>query len=160
IAFLRRVDGEGRQPFSALYLVNVLGALLGAVATPLVFIELYGFLATCRAAALVNVAIAIAALFAFRGRSLGPDQVLTAHPGNSSALRRYALFATGFSTMGMEVVWMRIYPKVIGTMVYSFAAIVATYLLATTVGSALYRRLRRREVAGRVGLWFPWLCAA
>jgi spermidine synthase len=55
---------------------------------------------------------------------------------------------------------MRIYPNVIGTFVYSFAAIVAVYLLATTVGSTLYRRCRQREFAGSVGAWFPLLGAA
>jgi hypothetical protein len=74
-------------------------------------------------------------------------------------MRRLALFATGFSTMGMEVVWMRLYPAINGTFVYSFAEIVAIYLLATTFGSFVYRRLRRSSIAGRIGLWFPWLCA-
>ena len=167
IAFLKRAGaaGEGREPFSALYLANVLGALAGAVTTPLFFIELYGFLATCRGAALLNVAIAAAALAAFPRGLLSPAEA--ARPVAASALRdpasrarRLALFVTGFSTMGMEVVWMRIYPTVLGTFVYSFAAIVAIYLLATTLGSTLYRLLRRRDFAGRMGVWFPWLCAA
>ena len=167
IAFLRRAGaaGEGREPFSALYLANVLGALGGAVATPLFFIELYGFLATCRGAALGNVAIAAAALAAFpRGQlapeSPAPKRTQAALPDSASRVRRLALFATGFSTMGMEVVWMRIYPTVLGTFVYSFAAIVAIYLFATTLGSTLYRLLRGRELAGRMGLWLPWLGAA
>jgi spermidine synthase len=167
IAFLRRAGaaGEGREPFSALYLANVLGALAGAVTTPLFFIELYGFLATCRGAALLNVAIAAAAFAAFPRGLLAPAEAT--RPVAASALRdpasrarRLALFVTGFSTMGMEVVWMRIYPTVLGTFVYSFAAIVAIYLVATTLGSTLYRLLRRRPFAGRMGVWFPWLCAA
>ena len=167
IAFLKRAGaaGEGREPFSALYLANVLGALLGAVTTPLFFIELFGFLATCRGAALLNAVIAAAALAAFpRGRLNPAEPVLEpaapAPRDPASRARSAALFVTGFSTMGMEVVWMRIYPTVIGTFVYSFAAIVAIYLLATTLGSVAYRRLRRRAFAGRMGLWFPWLCAA
>ena len=162
IAFLRAAGaaGEGREPFSALYLANVVGALAGALATPLVFIELYGFLATCRAAALVNLTIAITALVAFRGRVSALALAAPKPKGDPSRIRLYALFATGFSTMGMEVVWMRMYPRVVGTMVYSFATIVAVYLFATTAGSALYRRYRGRELAGRVGVWFPWLCAA
>ncbi len=167
IAFLTRAGaaGEGRDPFSALYLANVLGALIGAVATPVVLIELYGFLATCRGAALLNVAIAVATFAAFpRGlrapASAARQAAASALRDPASRARRLALFVTGFSTMGMEVVWMRIYPTVLGTFVYSFAAIVAIYLLATTFGSTLYRLLRRREWAGRMGVWFPWLCAA
>lgn len=167
IAFLTRAGaaGEGREPFSALYVANVVGALVGAVATPVFLIELYGFLATCRGAALLNVAIALACAVFPSG--LVAPAAAAARRGAASALRdpasrarRLALFVTGFSTMGMEVVWMRIYPTVLGTFVYSFAAIVAIYLFATMIGSTLYRLLRRREFAGRIGVWFPWLCAA
>jgi spermidine synthase len=167
IAFLKRAGaaGEGREPFSALYLANVLGALGGAVATPLVFIERFGFLATCRGAAVLNVGIALAAISAFPRGRLAPAHEATsiaapvpADP--ASRIRALALFSTGFSTMGMEVVWMRIFPTVIGTFVYSFAAIVAIYLFGTMLGSTSYRFLRRRPFAGRLGLWFPWLCAS
>src|SRR6185436_10659187 len=67
IAFLRRAGaaGEGHQPFSSLYLANVVGALLGAVVTPLLLIEFYGFHATCLGAAPLNFAIAAAAFAAF-----------------------------------------------------------------------------------------------
>jgi spermidine synthase len=167
IAFLRRAGaaGEGREPFSALYLANVSGALVGAVATPLIFIELYGFVATCRGAALLNLGIAVAALAAFPRGQLAPAEasapaVASVERDPVSPVRKMALFATGFSTMGMEVVWMRMYPTVLGTFVYSFATIVAIYLFATTLGSISYRLLRRREFAGRLGVWIPWLCAA
>ena len=46
---------------------------------------------------------------------------------------------TGLVTMGMEVVWIRLYTPYIGPVVYSFAAILASYLLATFVGSQVYR---------------------
>ena len=167
IAFLNRAGaaGEGREPFSALYLANVAGALLGAVVTPLFLVEFFGFLASCRGAALLNAAIAVATLLAFRLRRLAPaetaaDARASVPRDPASRIRRLALFATGFSTMGMEVVWMRLYPAINGTFVYSFAEIIAIYLLATTFGSFVYRRLRRSRFAGRIGLWFPWLCAA
>jgi len=40
----------------------------------------------------------------------------------------------------MEVVWTRAFTFVLKTTIYSFAMILATYLLATWVGSYLYRR--------------------
>jgi len=167
VAFLKGAGGSGpeRLPFSALYLANVVGAFLGAVVTPLCLIEWFGFLATCRGAAAINLAIALATLSAFRGQWLAPEaasrsRAASAPPDAASRTRRIALFVTGFTTMGMEVVWMRIYPSVIGTYVYSFATIIAIYLLATTLGSTVYRRLRLSDVAARMGLWFPWLGAA
>jgi len=41
--------------------------------------------------------------------------------------------------MGAEVVWIRLYTFYIGPVVYSFAAILASYLVATFAGSKLYR---------------------
>jgi spermidine synthase len=168
VSFLARAgaSGEGRDPFSALYLANVAGAFSGALATPLVLIELFGFRATSLGAAAANASIAAVALGAFRGVALGPPAAPSALPAEpavprdaESRARRLALFITGFSTMGLEVVWTRIYPTIIGTFVYSFAAIIASYLLATTAGSALYRRLRHRPFAGHLGTVWPWLAA-
>jgi spermidine synthase len=166
ISFLRRAEAAGgeRKSFSALYLANVLGALAGALLTPLVLIEAFGFLATSYAAACLNVLLACAALLAFRRAALpAPATVSRAAalaPDPEAATRRGALFVTGFCTMGMEVLWTRIYPPYIGTFVYSFAGILATYLVATSVGSAAYRRLRDREASASLGILWPWLSVA
>jgi predicted membrane-bound spermidine synthase len=42
--------------------------------------------------------------------------------------------------MAMEVVWVRSYTPYYGTVVYSFASILGVYLLATVMGSLIYRR--------------------
>ena len=41
------------------------------------------------------------------------------------------LFATGVTSMGMEVVWIRQFTPYLGTMVYAFALILALYLVST-----------------------------
>jgi spermidine synthase len=41
--------------------------------------------------------------------------------------------------MGMEVVWIRLFTTYVGALVYSFATILASYLLATFAGSQVYR---------------------
>jgi spermidine synthase len=168
IAFLRRAgaSGDRQDPFGGLYLVNVLGALLGTIVTSAVLIELLGFAATSRIAAAGNAAIALAAWAAFRT----PVPADTPAPGQAPArsgdgdadsrVRRAALFTTGFATMGLEVVWMRMYPSLVGTFVYSFALIIGSYLLATTGGSFAYRVLRRRGLDGGLGWVWPWLVAA
>src|SRR5205807_375563 len=63
------------------------------------------------------------------------------------------LFATGLTSMGMEVVWIRQFTPYLGTMVYAFAAILGTYLAATFLGSRLYRRWSRREAQAAPALW-------
>lgn len=82
-------------------------------------------------------------------------------PANSwGAAQTAALFLTGFSSMGLEVVWTRIYPPHIGTFVYSFAGILATYLVATAAGSYIYRHFLRTRPRSSPWRWWHGLCLA
>src|SRR5207247_11451099 len=49
------------------------------------------------------------------------------------------LFLTGLVSMAMELVWVRQFTPFLGSVVYTFAAILAIYLVATFVGSQRYR---------------------
>ena len=63
------------------------------------------------------------------------------------------LFATGFTSMGMEVVWIRQFTPYVGTLVYSFASILGLYLLATFLGSKIYRDWGRRHEKEAMLVW-------
>jgi spermidine synthase len=135
---------EARRSFSFLYLANVLGAVAGAI-LPLFLIELYGFHGTLRVGALLNATIAASAFLVSlipHGRTAKTDSQSAApvsadldQPKSVLVL----LFMTGLVTMGMEVVWIRLFTPYLGAIVYSFAAILASYLLATFAGSQVYR---------------------
>jgi spermidine synthase len=57
--------------------------------------------------------------------------------------------------MAMEVVWIRQFTFYIGTVVYAFASVLALYLVATFVGSRLYRSASRAHAGhpARMGVW-------
>ena len=149
----RQQEGDGRS-FSFLYLANVLGAMLGSF-LPLLLIESYGFHKTLRIGAILNVAIAVSAFvvsLASRPVQLGvssPTEDADAYGATDS--RRSVLvllFTTGLVTMGMELLWIRLFTPYIGPVVYSFGMILVAYLLATFVGSRVYRnwsRTRKQE---------------
>jgi spermidine synthase len=83
-----------------------------------------------------------------------PEQPLTmdsAKPGNRRMLA--LLFATGLTSMGVEVVWIRQFTPYLGTLVYAFAAILAVYLAATFLGSQVYRRWSRRQDDAGALIW-------
>src|SRR5207237_10760111 len=61
-------------------------------------------------------------------------------PRNSALLM---LFTTGLVSMGMEVIWIRQFTPYLGNVVYAFAGILGTYLLATFWGSHHYRSWAR-----------------
>jgi spermidine synthase len=145
LAFIRREPTDQQSGFSFLYLANVFGASLGAAFTPLVLVERLGFRRTLLLAAAINFLIAaISAWVGRRRTSLAREGSPRVQPARGLAdpapLALMTLFVTGFSSMGLEVVWTRAFTPVLGTYVYSFAGILFTYLWATWVGSWLYRR--------------------
>jgi spermidine synthase len=135
---------DSRRSFSFLYLANVLGAVAGAV-VPLFLIELYGFHGTLRVGAVLNATIAASAFVvtvASRGRTARTDSQPAPAVSRELDQRKSVLlllFMTGLFTMGMEVIWIRLFTPYLGAIVYSFAAILASYLLATFAGSQVYR---------------------
>ena len=152
LAFIKGVGIRDENRFSFLYLGNVLGASLGAAITPLVLVESFGFSGTLMCAAIVNFAIAAASFWLgaqYPRRTDAAEAVPDSASRDRRAPRAYAesaplaltiLFVTGFSSMGMEVVWTRAFTPVLGTYVYSFAGLLFVYLWATWLGSWLYRR--------------------
>jgi spermidine synthase len=154
MAYVREIAPDNAKSFSFLYLANVLGAMAGTFATAFALIELFGFHATLRIAAAGNFVIAIiSATLGARAPKISPAQNLPGTPlavaskSGFSFFVNLVLFSTGFVSMAMEVVWSRAFTIVLKTQVYSFASIIFTYLLATFVGSFIYRRhLRRGKV--------------
>ncbi len=155
---------ESQRSFSLLYLANVVGAVAGACLAP-VLIELYGFHGTLRSGAILNAVIFASAMvvaarlrvvaaspthpktadeWGTQGEARGSKSVAPSSPLESDRSALLLLFTTGLATMGAEVVWIRLYTFYIGPVVYSFAAILASYLVATFAGSALYRIRSRR----------------
>ena len=149
LAFIRSAGLGDETRFSFLYLANVLGASLGAALTPLVLVESFGFGGTLRCAAVVNMMIAATGVWlgrqtpVLRGREeYAPgtrEHIFKPREEESATQALSILFITGFSSMGMEVVWTRVFTPVLGTYVYSFAGLLVVYLWATWLGSWLYR---------------------
>jgi spermidine synthase len=134
---------QSHRSFSFLYVSNLVGAILGAI-LPLAIIEFRGFHFTLFVGMLLNFMIACSAFAFARTRKIGSEIVpeLKAAPVTSGSNQGIlaVLFMTGLTSMGMEVVWIRLYTPFVGVMVYSFALILVTYLGATFLGSFAYRR--------------------
>jgi spermidine synthase len=158
-ATLGTAPAETARSFSYLYMANVIGAVAGT-RVPLYLIELLGFHGTLKVGAACNVLIAVCVLvFFLRSR---PPEVTVPKPltvtetvagPSGSANILLLLFATGLSSMGMEVVWVRQFTPYLGTVVYSFADILGLYLISTFVGSLLYRRWSRHRRVESSLLW-------
>ena len=145
---------QTHRSFSYLYLANILGAVSGAAIPPLL-VESVGFRGTLHIGCALNLCLAITAFI------LSPNGAQTQAPLEGrepvpnvapliSGWPWYFLFATGFTSMAVEVVWIRLFTPALGTVVYAFASLLGLYLAATYVGSLVYRKgiLRRMVSTG------------
>ena len=180
LAIGRMFPRESSRSFSYLYMANVAGAVIGT-GLPLILIELLGFRGTLRVGAACNILIAVMALVVSRSMPLtgmakpgefSKERPQPSHqPVPSSTSGGYLLallFATGLTSMGMEVVWVREFTPYIGTVVYAFAGTLAVYLTGTFVGSRIYRSWSSESLNDSSLLWtllafcslFPLLAAS
>jgi spermidine synthase len=162
---------RAERSFSFLYVANVMGALLGTLISAFLLIEMMGLQRTLYVAGALN---GVLAFFAFRlSRServsssalsidfdiKRPNQGAVARElyGLSANTALALLFTTGLVSMGMEVIWIRQLTPYLGTVVYAFAGILATYLLSTLVGSQDYRSwIHSHKPADSLSAW-AWL---
>jgi spermidine synthase len=158
---------ESKRSFSFLYLANVIGAVAGAL-LPLLWIEFFGFTSTLRFGMVLNLMICGAAMVLGRrqaaqvrehGEQIADGEIGPSSPQAAGSSMLWLLFATGLTSMGMEVVWTRQFTPFVGTLVYSFAGILATYLAATFAGSTIYWIWGRRRTHEAAMVWL-WVWAA
>jgi spermidine synthase len=137
---------EAGAPVAALYAANTFGAVLGVLATAFWLVPSIGLTATAAICASLSLAAAAAAPRALpdvaRAAPRGPE------PRVSSALPLLA--ATGFLGIGYEIVVVRILSTVTENTVYTFAILLAIYLVGTALGAAAYARLAARAGASTI----------
>ena len=165
-AIQQNLPTASRGSFSYLYMSNVAGAITGTM-IPLLLIELLGFRGALNIGVACNCLIAISSIIlSMRTSELNASEasepVLSSASVKGEGRILGLLFLTGLSSMGMEIVWVRRYTPFMGTVVYAFASILATYLLATFIGSKIYRWWRAGHAREREssGIWILLVCFA
>jgi spermidine synthase len=153
---------KATRSFSYLYLANVLGAAAGTV-VPLFLIEVFGFQRTLHIGAALNLLLAVSAFSLSLGRKPSPltESLNETRPVPklseskvfSDRALLWLLFGTGLTSMGVEVIWVRLYTPSLSTVVYAFAVILGLYLIGMNFGSWLYRRRNRDDILESGLLW-------
>jgi spermidine synthase len=163
LAIRKRWSGGGERSFSYLYLANLLGAVVGAT-VPLLLIELYGFRNTLKLGAACNGLLALSAtVLSLRPTAADPNSPAKTRAAQGDATSQLStdgtnkplvlLFLTGLTSIGMEVVWIRQFTPYVGTVVYAFASILATYLVSTFIGLQVYRIWSRKNRSESSLIW-------
>jgi spermidine synthase len=136
---------------STLYAVNTWGAALGAFAAGFYLPRLLGFTNAYITALTITAVVALLAGLLSRRLAMPPAADTAAATVPSAAphiagglqpwqIRMLALFS-GFITLGLEVLWTRMFAQVLQNSVYTFAAILVVFLFALASGAALARVL-------------------
>jgi spermidine synthase len=149
---VRRPDELGGTG-SLLYAVNTVGGAAGAFSAGFFLPRLLGFDAAYLFAVGISTlvfaaayALGASAVPAFRsegaGRPVAAGQDGGARPFESRLVGSVA-FLSGFVTLSLEVLWTRMFAQVLQNSVYSFSAILVTFLVSLGVGAVLAHYLSR-----------------
>ncbi|MFQ3613510.1 MAG: fused MFS/spermidine synthase [Cyanobacteriota bacterium] len=161
-------QGDLGRVGSLLYGVNTAGSALGAWAAGFVLPLALGFQTTYGLGVGLDFAVGLTAvLLAQRNpvwvsMSLSPKAPDTGIPGaKSSKSSTSSVFVTalalgsGFATLGIEVVWTRLFAQVLQNSAYTYALVLTTFLLALALGSLhahLLSRWHRLAPEGILGI--------
>ncbi|MDP3872201.1 MAG: fused MFS/spermidine synthase [Methyloversatilis sp.] len=153
--------GLGRvgQSIAPLYAGNTLGALLGVLASAFWLVPSHGLTVTAAVCAALNLLCAVIAWRLFPAASTPP--AAAPQTGGRATLRLLAM--TGLLGIAYEVLVVRVLSQVAENTVYTFALLLAVYLVGTAIGAALYagRRIppeRADALRDRLLVWLAWAC--
>jgi spermidine synthase len=128
-------------PIAALYAGNTFGAVLGVLAVAFWLVPALGLTSTAMICATLSLACA-AAVLALPAGAVAP---LPPSAGGVRWLR--VLAATGLLGIGFEVMVVRVLSQNAENTVYTFAMLLAVYLVGTALGAASYHRRFARTPA-------------
>lgn len=148
-AVLAPLAREGRA-VAFVYASNTFGAVLGTLGTTFLILPALGLSLTLMVCALLNFFCA-GAMVVISRRQVAPPPVPRLQAAGRENL--FWLFLTGLLGIGFEVLAVRTVSQILENTIYTFAALLAVYLLSTALGAGLQGRFGRRLQTG-------WIAAA
>ncbi|MEE8575390.1 MAG: fused MFS/spermidine synthase [Thermodesulfobacteriota bacterium] len=145
------------------YSLNTLGAVAGCMLTGLFFLYFLGVKSTLYAAGIVDLIIGVLLIAVFAKAYLpkaSEEPIETAISEGTLSSRTttivLAAFAlSGFASLVYEVLWTRVLSLIIGSSVYAFTVMLATFLLGIGIGSIVFAPFI--DKAKKPLLWFAGL---
>jgi spermidine synthase len=151
----------GPREVAGLYAANTLGAVLGVLAAAFWLLPALGLGQTERVCAGLNLACAAGGAWLLGRRSahvaVPPSAGATSPPSSTMRVQRHPegrwrLACTGLLGIAYEVLVVRVISQVAEDTVYTFALLLAVYLVGTALGAAVWQRWR--------GAWTGQGCVA
>lgn len=151
-----------------LYAGNTAGAVVGVLAAAFWLVPAYGLSATALGCAALNALCAVLAWRLFPPTEAGvralprPPMAAGRPAAASTAALPWMLACTGLLGIGYEVLAVRVLRQVAENTVYTFAMLLAVYLVGTALGAAAWARrpLAGDDPAALQARLLRWLAAA
>jgi len=142
---------------AGVYGVNTAGAVAGTLMSTFFLLPALGLSGTLLCLAGTNFVCALGALSSGAMQSRAPEAAKEWRQSRAGDLRlTVTLFATGLLGIGFEVLVVRLAAQVLQNTIYSFAGLLAAYLLGTAAGGILWQsadRGRGGTAGPRVHAW-------
>lgn len=141
-----RVHGETHRS-AGIYAANTAGAVAGTLASAYLLFSALGLSGTLSLLAGLNALCALGALAWGPAPSAGLDDrapALDAQRRRPAIRASATLLATGLLGIAVEVIVVRLAAQMLQNTLYTFAGLLAAYLLGTALGGFLWQRRARR----------------
>ena len=131
---------------SALYATNTLGAMFGAFMAGFYLPVIFGFKGSYLFAVCITLLVGLIAWHLSRIDKLPHEPAVTGnqYPDKEHSYETFSFgflvlvsFISGFSTIGLEVIWTRMFAQVLQNSVYTFSMILVLFLFAISAGAWL-----------------------
>jgi len=134
-----------KSSIGSVYGANTLGAVAGTLLLPFVLMPWIGFRDSCWALAGVNFVAGLGTFVLSRRSGVFSPAPLKIEAGQTSttlSFRRIAwtLFFTGLFGIAYEMIGVRVLSQVLEGTVFTYAAVLAIFLLGTAAGAAAFHR--------------------
>ncbi len=153
---------EGVSWLGFFYGGNIAGAVLGSLLAGFYLLRVHDTVIATFAAAALNVIVAVIALVIARSAAYEPitPEPVDAAREKDAWLVYVAIAISGATALAAEVIWTRILSLLYGGTVYTFALILAVFLLGLGIGSSIGSALARSVERPRLALaWCQMLLA-
>ncbi len=156
--FLIRSSGERGVKIAGLYGINTAGAMAGTLLVYYVGLPTLGLFRTLLCVGVLNLGIGLLCLafdrhletLGFRAVSKTPEPEPSVQEDVSRGMVRWLFAAfglSGFAAMIYEVAWTRALSLILGSSIYAFCIMLATFLGGIAIGSVLARGTLRTKPA-------------
>ena len=143
----------------ALYAINTLGAVFGALLTAFLLLPNLGLHGSVYFAAAINVLVFFIAWYLSHIHSHveTSDSVVVADEKNifppGAWIYLFAILLSGMISFAYEVLWTRLLGHILGGSVTAFATMLASFLTGIALGSIVASRWARSSFSAGLGFW-------